>query len=88
MRIEAQHSTSSSSSTSQIDPRLRPSKSKLQRTRSTLYFLYQVTPFLPLLIFLCNCSMPYNSASAVGGQPGTYRSTGTMRSHPRTTEYE
>src|SRR5690606_32154088 len=37
-------------------------------------------------IFFCSCRMPYTSASAVGGQPGTYTSTGTMRSQPRTTE--
>ncbi|OZA04858.1 MAG: hypothetical protein B7X95_08640 [Methylophilaceae bacterium 17-44-8] len=29
--------------------------------------------------------MPYSKASAVGGQPGTYTSTGTIRSQPRTT---
>jgi len=38
--------------------------------------------------FFCNCMRPYSRASAVGGQPGTYTSTGTMRSQPRTTEYE
>jgi hypothetical protein len=53
-----------------------------------VYFRYQTTPFLLLRIFLCSCSIPYSRASAVGGQPGTYRSTGTIRSHPRTTEYE
>src|SRR5690606_9374533 len=37
-------------------------------------------------IFFCSCRIPYTSASAVGGQPGTYTSTGTMRSQPRTTE--
>ena len=37
-------------------------------------------------IFCWSCKMPYTSASAVGGQPGTYTSTGTMRSQPRTTE--
>ena len=36
-------------------------------------------------ILFCSCSIPYNSASAVGGQPGTYTSTGTTRSQPRTT---
>jgi hypothetical protein len=30
--------------------------------------------------------IPYSKASAVGGQPGTYTSTGTMRSQPRTTD--
>ena len=30
--------------------------------------------------------MPYNNASADGGHPGTYTSTGTIRSHPLTTE--
>ena len=39
-------------------------------------------------ILFCSCKIPYSSASAVGGQPGTYTSTGTMRSQPRTTEYE
>lgn len=41
-----------------------------------------------LFIFLCKINKPYNSASAVGGQPGTYTSTGTILSHPLTTEYE
>ena len=41
-----------------------------------------------LFIFLCNINKPYNNASAVGGQPGTYTSTGTILSHPLTTEYE
>ena len=41
-----------------------------------------------LLILFCSCTIPYSSASAVGGQPGTYTSTGMMRSQPRTTEYE
>src|SRR5215469_4884382 len=36
-------------------------------------------------IFFCNWMMPYRSCSALGGQPGTYTSTGTMRSQPRTT---
>ena len=39
-------------------------------------------------IFFCSWMSPYTSASAVGGQPGTYTSTGTMRSQPRTTAYE
>src|SRR5690606_13932000 len=37
-------------------------------------------------IFFCSCRSPYSSTSADGGQPGTYTSTGTMRSQPRTTE--
>src|SRR6185436_10735885 len=30
----------------------------------------------------CNLSKPYISESGVGGQPGTYTSTGTIRSTP------
>src|SRR5690606_19809450 len=39
-------------------------------------------------IFFCNCRVPYTRASEVGGQPGTYTSTGTALSQPRTTAYE
>ena len=53
-----------------------------------LQLFNQICVFLVRLIFFCSCSSPYMSASAVGGQPGTYMSTGTMRSHPRTTLYE
>lgn len=56
------------------------------RELSRLYLRYHKVPFLDLFIFLCSWSMPYSRASAVGGHPGTYRSTGTMRSQPRTTE--
>ena len=40
-----------------------------------------VNPILP-----CNCIKPNNKASAVGGQPGTYVSTGKILSQPLTTE--
>src|SRR5207247_348796 len=33
-------------------------------------------------IFCCSWMIPYSRASAVGGQTGTYTSTGTMRSQP------
>ncbi len=69
---------------------LRPLDQDLQRATRSLcpHFLYQSVVFLFLLIFLCSCKNPYSSASAVGGQPGTYRSTGTILSQPLTTEYE
>ena len=38
------------------------------RPRNTTY---HITPFRLLLIFRCSCNIPYRSASAVGGQPGT-----------------
>ena len=41
----------------------------------------KVNPILPW-----SCIKPNNKASAVGGQPGTYVSTGKIRSHPLTTE--
>lgn len=50
-----------------------------------LYFLYHILVILVILIFLCSWKMPYMSASLVGGQPGTYTSTGTILSHPLTT---
>ena len=34
-------------------------------------FFNQLVILLSLLIFFCNCKMPYNNASAVGGHPGT-----------------
>lgn len=39
---------------------------------------YHNTLFLVLRILRWSCNIPYNNASAVGGQPGTYMSTGTM----------
>lgn len=33
------------------------------------YFLYQLWASVILLIFFCNCRIPYINASAVGGQP-------------------
>ena len=35
------------------------------------YLLNHTWVFLVRPIFFCSCSMPYSSASAVGGQPGT-----------------
>lgn len=37
----------------------------------TLYFLYHILVILVCLIFFCSWKMPYISASAVGGHPGT-----------------
>lgn len=39
--------------------------------RPPIYFLHQSATMLVFAIFFCNCNTPYNSASAVGGQPGT-----------------
>lgn len=39
-------------------------------------------------IFRRSMCMACSNASAVGGHPGTYTSTGTTRSHPLTTLYE
>lgn len=36
-----------------------------------LYFLYHIRVILVCLIFFCSWKMPYMSASAVGGHPGT-----------------
>lgn len=58
------------------------------RQREHCYLLSHICVFLLFFIFFCSCKSPYNKASAVGGQPGTYMSTGTIRSQPRTTEYE
>lgn len=33
------------------------------------YFLYQICVVWIRFIFFCNCRIPYNNASAVGGQP-------------------
>jgi hypothetical protein len=35
------------------------------------YFRYHILVVFVFLIFFCNWKMPYNNASAVGGQPGT-----------------
>ena len=51
-------------------------------------FCIYLSIFPSLLIFFCSCKMPYSKASADGGQPGTYMSTGTTLSQPLTTEYE
>jgi hypothetical protein len=50
-----------------------------------LHLRYQTFVTFVRLIFLCSWCMPYNRASTVGGHPGTYTSTGTILSTPRTT---
>lgn len=37
------------------------------------YFLYQTCVVCIRFIFFCNCKIPYNNASAVGGQPTTLK---------------
>ena len=44
--------------------------------------------YFSFIIIFCNQIKPYINASAVGGHPGTYTSTGITLSQPRRTEYE
>jgi hypothetical protein len=45
--------------------------SQMRQDPSTIYFLYHILVILVCLIFFCSWKMPYMSASAVGGHPGT-----------------
>ena len=53
-----------------------------------VYLRYHIWALFILLIFFWSWRIPYSSASADGGQPGMYISTGIIRSQPRTTAYE
>lgn len=49
------------------------------------YFLFKKNYLVKVF---CNWITPNINASAVGGHPGTYMSTGIILSQPLTTEYE
>lgn len=41
------------------------------QANAIIYFLYHILVILVCLIFFCSWKIPYMSASAVGGHPGT-----------------
>ena len=61
--------------------RARSGRRAPRRRRRGDLIAHRMMALLRLILF-CSWMMPYSNASAVGGQPGTYTSTGTMRSHP------